>query len=399
MSNCAYNRHKQFVCKKRATAKNVDLITKICNKKMYTKCLNMSLKFASTRHSTTKIKGLGWPTLWDQPCRHSQTRSVVMHSRVGTKQRRIPKVSPKAESINKSMQAVSHNHKVSNNTLGGNASEEQVLANILLPEPQSFDPLGPAILDQLFDDTDYAMVDKQILNLGLKLEKQVLPTSPGAHSTRDLRGVLCQALEYGFKYKFLNISPVHNCRFFTAYYFPPWHFLAHFRKTRPSFVGLTSGTQQFNGNAEMKASRLLTRRSKNPSDYAFLRGEIRRQTRLALWTSLRLQPQSVDGVYLFFSRMYPYPNNVVGQREVRDLPGLNGEPGKVHTVPLTELDVEMDQAVASAAKLARGPEKKLKWVDSFNRKVDWKKFENKALHNKLRWTRIAPGEGLDWRNT
>lgn len=258
--------------------------------------------------------------------------------------------------------------------------------------------MGSGVLDELFQDGQATVLDTYINGVGFKLEKQVLPDTQGASGPVDLRGIANKALEFAFQSRFHFTSKIHSCPFFDAHYFPPWHFVAHARKSRPSFVGLHHQAPEFNGNKEMLARKkeLVNRRSKFPTDYAYLRKATRLRIRQALWTSLDLNNESVDGVYLFFSKMYPYPDKVLSKRTIP-----NDQDGcKMLEIPYTELDKNMDIVVKKAVELTRDPNsKQLGWVDNFNKKINWKFLETQFLSKSSgpSFKRLQKGEGLKWR--
>lgn len=245
-----------------------------------------------------------------------------------------------------------------------------------------------SILDQVFQDTGHnSVVARTTQTLGLKDRVYPLTAStsiPAVTAAHEIHGVPSFLVQYAYTLKFLQSTPTaYNCKYFTAYYLPPWHFLSLARKSRPAVLSTFSAGAEFNGGDGKPSA---SGKSRNPMSYAFARKHITQRTRDTLWASMQQNPDSVDGLYMFRSHFYPVDSE------------------------LAEFQVHVDELVKRAGAMARaGPpaeprskgkakDKGLGWVDDFNKKVRWNVIDTLC---KKRLTppvpRLPAGTGLDWR--
>lgn len=245
-------------------------------------------------------------------------------------------------------------------------------------------PLGhdkKTVLDKLFRDRGpNNLVSRKSHLIGLKGRPYVLPSPviPVASHPEEVHGVPSFLVQHAYTLRFLQNTPVaYSCSYFTAYYLPPWHFLALGRKSRPALLSTFSQGAEYNGNPEF--AKLLSssggnsnthRRSRNPMSYAFSRKGITQRTRNALWTAFTSIPDSVDGLYLF--RSHNYPND------------------------LEDLQLHINELVKRASTIGRGDSS---WAEDFNKKIKWSSMDHmckKRLIPPL--VRFQAGRGLDWRS-
>lgn len=244
-----------------------------------------------------------------------------------------------------------------------------------------------SILDQVFQDTAHnSVVARTTQTLGLKDRVYPITASssiPAVTAAHEIHGVPSFLVQYAYTLKFLQSTPTaYNCKYFSAYYLPPWHFLSLARKSRPAVLSTFSAGAEFNGGDGKPSA---SGRSRNPMSYAFARKHITQRTRDALWTSMQETAGSVDGLYMFRSHCYPVDSE------------------------LAEFQVHVDELVKRAGAMARaGPDepgskgkakwKGMGWVEEFNKKVRWNVIDTLC---KKRLTppvpRLPSGTGLDWR--
>lgn len=266
----------------------------------------------------------------------------------------------------------------------------------LFVSPRAVPHDSKSILDKVFKDRGpNNTVARRTHVLGLKDRPYVLAFNeegkkmtavPVVTDPTQIHGSPSFLVQHAYALRFLQSTPVaHNCKFFTAYYLPPWHFIALARKSRPAMVSTFSLGAEFNGGADLdvdlptelrvqkkqqqKQQQQAQGKSRNPMHYAFSRKHITQRTRNALWTAFQANRESVDGLYLFKS--HNYPND------------------------MEALQKEADALVSKAARLAKGG---MPWAEEFNRRIKWPGIDHmcrKRLVPPL--PRVPVGTGLDWR--
>lgn len=157
-------------------------------------------------------------------------------------------------------------------------------------------------LEQFFDDSD-------IMSAAFDTEADVYPTiipqSPLVQHYHDLRGV---RTEYNDIYYQLNLASasqqLYACDYFRCYFYPPWHFRALGRKTRPA-TGFTfaDGGYEFNGVplSEGPERPTLFYRSRNPFKSGWYRSQIKKQARRVFLAQFQ-KHGGPDGLYWFWMR-------------------------------------------------------------------------------------------------
>lgn len=220
-----------------------------------------------------------------------------------------------------------------------------------------------SILDKVFKDRGpNNVVTRKTHILGLKGRPYVMndlnSAIPMVTCANDIHGVPSFLVQHAYALRFLQNTPVaHNCKYFTAYYLPPFHFLSLARKSRPAVLSTFTAGAEYNGNPDFTPSagsnkqqqqqqpqqQQPLQRSRNPMSYAFARKHITQKTRDALWNAFQKMPETaVDGLYLF--RSHNYPNDV------------------------EDLQKHADELVRKASVIAK---RDTGWVETFNRKIKW----------------------------
>lgn len=242
------------------------------------------------------------------------------------------------------------------------------------------------ILDKIFRDTGpNNIVTRKTQISGLKNRPYVFqqpshPQVPVASLSEEIHGVPSFMVQHAYTFRFIYSTPIaYECKYFTAYYLPPWHFLALGRKSRPALISTYSDGKEYNGNPEFanlpnsistSNNDGLQQRSKNPMSYAFARKEITKKTRNALFKAFHENPNSVDGVYLI--RSHSYPNDLV------------------------DLQIHVDELVQKSANMAKNSD--MSWVDTLNKKIKWTSFEYMCKRRLMPpLVKLNRGSCLNWR--
>lgn len=218
--------------------------------------------------------------------------------------------------------------------------------------------------------------------------------SPVTDATKFLTGMELPRGLFGPAVRFVTTSKfvskearMFRCNYFSLYYFPPNHFLALFRKTKPAVNVVFDG--KVNANPALKeyptstTIKIVQGKSVNPFDYACWRKRLTLNTKKAFmkeWLQItrnnhvesdsscpmdekKLQDR-MDGYYMYLMRLYPTEKSMDDFQE-----HIKKSLQKVHS---NRVDSYLDTPKNGAKKNAHN----IDWVDATNKRLSLKNFNN-----------------------
>lgn len=137
----------------------------------------------------------------------------------------------------------------------------------------------------------------------------VSPQTPITTDYKKIKGMYTQFMQTMYAQQLIKLVPcVYRCPDFSAYYYPPWHFLAMGRKSRPAVSTMFGPGAQNNaiGVSKTEEARKLAvmakhaGRSRNPVHYAYWRGVMSKHNRKYLLRAYNAL-NGPDGLYVIRS--------------------------------------------------------------------------------------------------
>jgi len=175
-------------------------------------------------------------------------------------------------------------------------------------DPVNFVAPTVPVLEELFQDRHIFDKDVDFLREGIF----ATPQTPWVKSPQEIKGCLASAVNSMFTCNVLS-----QCKtrldlpgFASLYYFPPWHPIAQYRKSRPSMIIIPRSGLDFNGNvphsfnrgARSDKAKQKALSAVRPLDMAIWRQKTARIFRSALFEA---NSTRVDGVYVVMARRVP----------------------------------------------------------------------------------------------
>lgn len=173
----------------------------------------------------------------------------------------------------------------------------------------ALDPSRPVaepvpIMEEIFDDEHIFARDLDELK-----KPFVTPQTPFAQCAQELKGSAAPAVNALFAWQLIT-----TCRTrlvipdqATLYYFPAWHAVAQFRKSRPAITIVQNSGLEYNGNEpELLCGQKISKKAKaqKPLDKAVWRQTTSRKFRRALFDEMSKRTVP-DGLYVIMARRVP----------------------------------------------------------------------------------------------
>jgi hypothetical protein len=236
-----------------------------------------------------------------------------------------------------------------------------------VPERLVQSSVNVPVLERFFDDSEILLASNDTES---DLYPVITPSSPLASNAQDVRGIKTEYVNSYFQAGLHRFTPpLYDCEYFRSYYYPPWHFLAHGRKSRPA-VGFTfaDGGSENNGAIVPTGVEKPTTlwRSRNPFKSGWWRSNMKKMGKRTFYKAFNTFGEP-DGVYWFWYK-----------RACEDEGVLNRE---------------MENCIVKAINMAE--KDRFEWIENANRCINMKRVNSRfqarnmkpfSWQNRLLWS-------------
>lgn len=171
----------------------------------------------------------------------------------------------------------SHRSKLSTTKLGHETAKLQSKSNQNQNQKFTSRNTNTRVLDLYFQDT--AIHNGRVVDYFSQSVPYVTPQTPVAASYKQVKGPYSLFMEHMYSKGLVRHTPyLYRCDYFSVFYYPPWHFLALGRKSRPGIMTVFGpGAQNndvYDAQTESKKLQVLAKhglKSRNPVAFAYWR--------------------------------------------------------------------------------------------------------------------------------